>query len=98
MYADIRIATHSAAGRILVPDDALVFRDNKTYLPLVRADHLHLIEVTLGRDDGYRVEVTGDVRSGELVAMNVGQAAREGEAVQPVQQHFEIGKSAGEGH
>ncbi len=86
MYADVRITAHSAAGRILVPDDALLFRDNKTYLPLVRADHLHLVEVSLGRDDGYRVEVTGDVRPGDLVAMNVGQAAREGEAVQPVLQ------------
>jgi RND family efflux transporter MFP subunit len=85
MYADVRIATHAAAGRILVPDDALVFRDDKTYLPLVRSDHLHLAEITLGRDDGYRVEVIGDVQPGDLVAMNVGEAAREGEAVQPVQ-------------
>jgi membrane fusion protein, multidrug efflux system len=86
MYADVRIATHAAPGRILVPDDALVFRDDKTYLPLVRGGHLHLAEITLGRDDGYRVEVTGDVRAGDLVATNVGEAAREGEAVQPVQQ------------
>ena len=86
MYADVRIATHAAAGRILVPDDALVFRDDKTYLPLVRGGRLHLAEVTLGRDDGYRVEVTGDVQPHDLVAMNVGEAAREGEAVQPVQQ------------
>jgi membrane fusion protein, multidrug efflux system len=84
MYADLRISTHAAPGRILVPDDTLVFRNDKTYLPLVRADHLHLTEVTLGRDDGYRVEVTGDVQPGDLVAMNVGQAAHEGEAVQPM--------------
>jgi hypothetical protein len=68
-----------------VPDDAVLFRDNKTYLPLVRSKHLHLVEVSLGRDDGYRVEVSGDVQGGDLVAMNVGQAAHEGETVQPVQ-------------
>lgn len=84
MYADVRISTHAAAGRILVPDDALIFRDDKTYVPLVRNDRLHLVEVTLGRDDGYRVEVTGDVGPGDLVAMNVGQSAREGEIVRPV--------------
>jgi membrane fusion protein (multidrug efflux system) len=86
MYADIRITTHATASPILVPDDALIFRNDKIYLPLVRGERLHLVEVKLGRDDGYRVEVTGDVQPGELVAMNVGQAAREGEAVQPVQQ------------
>jgi len=86
MYADVRVATHATADQILVPDDALLFRDDKTYVPLVRGEHLHLVEVKLGRDDGYKVEVTGDVQPGDLVAMNVGQAARDGEAVQPVQQ------------
>jgi multidrug efflux pump subunit AcrA (membrane-fusion protein) len=74
MYADVQITTHASADRILVPDDALVFRNDKTYLPLVRNGHLHLAEVTLGRDDGYRVEINGDVQSGDLVVLNVGQA------------------------
>jgi membrane fusion protein, multidrug efflux system len=87
MYADVGIKTTATAQRILVPDDALVFRDDNIYVPIVRSGHLHLVEVTLGRDNGYRVEVTGDIQSGDLVAMNVGEAAREGEKVQPVQQH-----------
>jgi RND family efflux transporter MFP subunit len=87
MYADVGIKTTATAQRILVPDDALVFRDDKTYVPIVRSGHLHLVDVTLGRDNGYSVEVTGDIQSGDLVAMNVGEAAREGETVQPVQQH-----------
>ena len=85
MYADVRLTAKSAADHIQVPDDALVFRDNKTYLPIVRNGHLHLVEVKLGRDDGYRVDVKGDVQTGDLVAMNVGQSARENEVVQPVQ-------------
>jgi RND family efflux transporter MFP subunit len=87
MYAEVGIKTTATARRILVPDDALVFRDDKTYVPIVRSGHLHLVDVTLGRDNGYHVEVTGDIQSGDLVAMNVGEAAREGETVQPVQQH-----------
>jgi hypothetical protein len=46
---------------------------------------VHLAEVTLGRDDGYRAEVTGDVQPGDMVAMNLSQAARDNELVQPVQ-------------
>jgi len=85
MYANVNITAHAPTGGILVPDDALVFRDNKIYLPLVRNEHVHLAEVTLGRDDGYRVEVTGDVQPGDMVAMNLSQAARDNELVQPVQ-------------
>ena len=85
MYADVNISTRAAAGGILVPDDALVFRNNKIYLPLVRGERVHLAEVALGRDDGYQVEVTGDVQPGDLVAMNLSQAARDNELVQPVQ-------------
>jgi len=67
-----------------VPDDALVFRDNSIYLPVVRDNRLKLVEVTLGHDDGYTVEVAGDLQPNEQVAINVGQAAQDGEAVQPV--------------
>jgi len=84
MYADMKMTAQVTAARITVPDDALVFRDNKVYLPVVRNNRLNLVEVTLGHDDGYTVEVSGDLKSGEMVAMNVGQAARDGEPVQPV--------------
>jgi RND family efflux transporter MFP subunit len=84
MYADLKMTARVTTASITVSDDAIVFRDNKAYLPVVRNNHLKLVEVTLGHDNGYQVEVTGDLRPGEMVAMNVGQAARDGEAVQPV--------------
>jgi membrane fusion protein (multidrug efflux system) len=84
MYADMKMTTQVTTEGITVPDDALVFRDNNVYLPVVRDNRLKLVEVTLGHDNGYRVEVNGDLLAGEMVAINVGQAARDGEAVQPV--------------
>jgi membrane fusion protein, multidrug efflux system len=84
MYADMKMTAQVTTAAITVPDDALVFRDNNVYLPVVRDNRLRLIEVTLGRDNGYRVEVNGDLMPGEMVAINVGQAARDGEPVQPV--------------
>jgi membrane fusion protein, multidrug efflux system len=86
MYADTRLNIYASVGAILAPDDALIYRNDKAYLPLVRGNHISLAEVALSHDDGYRVQVTGDVRAGDLVAMNVGQAARDGELVQPVRQ------------
>ncbi len=68
----------------MVRDDALVFRDGKVFAPVVRNGRLHLVEVTLGFDNGRNVLVSGDVRSDDLVALNVGQSAEEGQVVHPV--------------
>lgn len=84
MYADMKMTAQVTTAAITVPDDALVFRNNNVYLPIVRDNRLNLVEVALGHDDGYKVEVTGELRPGEMVAINVGQAARDGEPVQPV--------------
>jgi len=84
MYAEMKMTAQVTTAGITVPDDALVFRDNNVYLPVVRDNRLNLVEVTLGHDNGYRVEVSGDIMRGEMIAINVGQAALDGEAVQPV--------------
>ncbi len=67
-----------------VPDDALVFRAGKVYVPTVRNGHLHLAEVTLGADNGREVEIASGISDQDVVALNLGQAVQEGDAVQPV--------------
>jgi membrane fusion protein, multidrug efflux system len=85
MYANMKMTAHVTVANLTAPDDALIFRNDKVYLPVVRNNHLKLVEVTLGHDDGYTVEVNGDLRPGEQIAVNVGEAARDGDPVQPVQ-------------
>jgi len=86
MYGKVQLTTQATAatGPLVAPDDALVFRDDKVYLPLVRNNKLHLAEVQLGHDNGVEVVVTGDVHDGDLVAMSVGEAVADGQPVQPV--------------
>ncbi len=85
MYANMKMTAHVTVANLTAPDDALIFRNDKIYLPVVRDNHLKLVEVTLGHDDGYTCEVSGDLRPGEQIAVNVGEAARDGEPVQPVE-------------
>jgi len=87
MYGNVRLTTAPTAGGLVAPDDSLVFKDDKVYLPIVRDNRLHLAEVQLGHDNGVEVVVSGDVRDGDLVAMSVGQAVDDGEPVQPVTQN-----------
>ena len=86
MYAEMQITAHVASNRMSAPDDALIFRDDKVYLPTVRNGRLNLVPVSIGHDDGYTVEISGDgLRAGDMIAVNVGEAAHNGELVQPVE-------------
>jgi len=87
MYGKVRLTTAPTTGGLVAPDDSLVFKDDKVYLPIVRENPLHLADVHLGHDNGIDVVVSGDVHDGDLVAMSVGQAVSEGEPVQPVRQN-----------
>ena len=84
MYVKVDFAVSMPAGVPMVPDDALVFRGGKTYVPVVRNNHLRLAEVTLGYDNGINVEVTQGISDQDMVALNVGQSARDGEPVRPI--------------
>jgi RND family efflux transporter MFP subunit len=85
MYATAEFTIAMGTGAPMVPDDALVFRNGKVYVPVVRNNQLHLAEVTLGYDNGQTVEVTSGINKSDKIAVNVGQAARDGENVQPVE-------------
>jgi multidrug efflux system membrane fusion protein len=84
MYGRLSLVVALRGGTPQVPDDALIFRGGKVYVPIVRANTLNLAEVTLGYDDGRTVEVTSGVAADDLIALNVGQAVRDGEIVQAV--------------
>ena len=85
MYANAEFIVAMGSGSPMVPDDALIFRDGKVYVPVVRNNQLHLAEVVLGYDNGQTVEITSGIDPKDKVAVNVGQAARDGENVQPVE-------------
>ncbi len=84
MYATARFSMTLAESPPMVPDDALVFRGGEVYVPVVRDGRLVLAVVTLGYDDGRSVEITSGIEPDEMIAMNVGQAARDGETVRAV--------------
>jgi len=86
MYARVQFQVAIVADVPVVPDDALIFRNGKPFVPVVHGNRLHLAPVELGYDDGINVQIRHGVAIGDLVAVNVGQSAREGETVQPVRE------------
>ena len=86
MYGTMSLTVKVPTSAPLVPDDELIFRDGKVFVPLVRNSEIHLAPVTLGFDNGYSVEATSGISMDDQIALNLGQSATEGEKVQPVQQ------------
>ena len=84
MYATMALNVTTSGGAPTVPDDALIFRDGKPLVPLVRNGRLKLASVTLGYDNGVNVQVTDGIAADDLVALNVGQSARDGDPVRPI--------------
>jgi multidrug efflux pump subunit AcrA (membrane-fusion protein) len=84
MYARMDMKVAIREDGTVVRDDALVFRDGKVYVPVVRGDQVRLVSVTLGYDNGQNVVVRGDITGDDMVALNMGQAVEDGERVHPI--------------
>jgi len=81
MYVQVAIEVSGRTSAPRVPDDVLVFRDGKIWVPVVDDGKVRVVPVTLGYDDGRLTEVTEGLTGDELIAMNLGQTARDGEPV-----------------
>jgi RND family efflux transporter MFP subunit len=86
MYGTAEFTVAVPGGAPLVPDEALIFRNGNCYVPVVKDNRLHLVEVQLGYDNGIAVEIKSGISENAMVALNVGQSARDGERVQPIEQ------------
>jgi RND family efflux transporter MFP subunit len=66
-----------------IPAEALVMRNEKPHVAVIDAVHrVHYRAVVLDDDDGQAVRVHDGVKEGDLVALDLGNAADEGAAVQ----------------
>jgi RND family efflux transporter MFP subunit len=85
MYGKVKLRRKQPKSYPIVPDEALVFQNEKVFLPLVTPDNkIHLQPVTLGQDNGTEVQVTTGLGGDEIIALGVGQTVTEGMAVLPV--------------
>ena len=85
MYARIDFITVRREPPLLVPGDALMIRSDGPQVALIGdGDRIHVAHVSLGRDYGDKVEILAGLNAGDRVAINPGDAIREGVQVKPV--------------
>ncbi|MBV8451964.1 MAG: efflux RND transporter periplasmic adaptor subunit [Deltaproteobacteria bacterium] len=86
MYANVKVTVRGGKQSPKVPDQALIFNKEDTFVPVVRDNRIRLVKVELGLDDGINCEVIRGLNGDEIVALGMGQTAHEGELVQPISQ------------
>jgi RND family efflux transporter MFP subunit len=84
MYASVKVTLRGSKQSPKVPDQALIFDNEDTLVPVVRHSRIHLVKVKLGLDDGTNCEILSGLNGDETVALGMGQTAREGQLVEPV--------------
>lgn len=83
-FVQVTLTLHGPP-RPVVPAEALVTQDGKLLVPTVVSGKIHLVAIRTGIDDGKNVEVVSGLNGDELVALNLGSDAAEGEPVQLAQ-------------
>lgn len=84
MYAQVELMTGRSEVPVIVPSNAIVVRNDGTYVATVDStNHLHYNKVLLGRDFGHDVEITTGLVGNESVALDVSDELKENHLVVP---------------
>jgi RND family efflux transporter MFP subunit len=85
MYGRVTIVLDKATDQLSVPSACLVGKaeDGKGSVYVIRGDHVHLLPVKLGADNGLRVAVTDGLKAEDQVVLQPGNALAEGMLVTP---------------
>jgi RND family efflux transporter MFP subunit len=88
MYLDVEFKLHDAKPSLQVPASAMYFRTGGPEVAVVSADgHVMFHEVTIVRDMGNIVEVSGGISVGDRVALNISNQVVDGDVVSATEAH-----------
>jgi RND family efflux transporter MFP subunit len=92
----VHVTFELAAPRApIIDSSALILRDDKPAVAVVRDEHVHFTPVRPGLDDGKTVQILEGLRPGERVVLSPSSELAEGDAVQAVEQKAVGGGRAG---
>ena len=84
MYVQLQFVSERETPPILIPGDSLVIRSKGPEVALVGpGNKVRFVPITVGRDYGTDIEVTGGLAGGEQVVVNPNDDVREGAEVKP---------------
>jgi multidrug efflux pump subunit AcrA (membrane-fusion protein) len=97
MYAVVSFVQLRAQPPITIPGDAVVVRQDKTSVALVRDQKIQLVPIEIGRDYGPSVEILSGLNEGDWVVSDVTDEVRDGVKVNPHQSESQAQGAPGQG-
>ncbi|SEC61583.1 efflux RND transporter periplasmic adaptor subunit [Terriglobus roseus] len=94
MYTVVTFIQVRGTPPLTVPGDAVIVRQDKTMVAIVRDMKVQLVPVEIGRDYGPSVEILSGLHVGDHVITTVTDGVRQGAKVRPMQQGGENGEDA----
>ncbi len=94
MYVIVNFVDVRGERPLLIPGEAIVVRDAKTTVALVRNNTIRFQPVTIGRDYGDQTEISSGLAEGDVIATTVSDEIRDGAEIEP---HFAPKKTAAGG-
>lgn len=86
MYTVVTFVQVRGTAPLTVPGDAVVVRQDRTMVAIVRDMKVQLVPIEIGRDYGPSVEILSGVHEGDHVITTVTDGIRPGAKVRPIQQ------------
>jgi multidrug efflux pump subunit AcrA (membrane-fusion protein) len=89
VFAEVTLTVPRGKGALIVPDNAIVTNASNTQVVEVLPNNtIHYQNVTVGRDYGQTLELTGGVRSTNSIVLNPLESLQEGQRVQTTPGQF----------
>lgn len=91
MYVTVNFIDVKASPPLIIPGAAIVVRNARNMVAQVQDNVVHLRAIAIGRDYGDQTEVTGGLKEGDVVVLDVTDQVQEGLKIDP-----QLGKEAPE--
>jgi multidrug efflux pump subunit AcrA (membrane-fusion protein) len=84
MYVIANFLDVQASRPLLIPGEAIVVRQARSSVALVRDNKIHLQTITIGRDYGDQTEVLSGLHEGDIIVPTVTDEIHEGVVIDPI--------------
>jgi RND family efflux transporter MFP subunit len=85
MFVEVRIAVGAKENVLVVPRQAILYKQNKTYVFVLNGEQVSQREIVLGLTEEDHVEVTDGLNEGEVIVTLGVEALKDGQRVDVVQ-------------
>jgi multidrug efflux pump subunit AcrA (membrane-fusion protein) len=97
MYAVVTFVQTRGVSPLAVPGDAVIVRDDRTSIAMVKDEKIKIVPVEIGRDYGPSMEILSGLHEGDWIVTTVTDSVRDGVKVRPKKSQKQEKQAIGQG-